>query len=78
MDAYKSVVMKTMAAAFGVGEPFLDKELSRFIAAGRLNAKIDKARGPVRLWVCDSDVVVVVWAWCLPVRSGSVSGWCVT
>lgn len=31
-----------MAAAFGVGETFLDKELSRFIAAGRLNAKIDK------------------------------------
>lgn len=42
LDAYKSVVMGTMAAAFGVGEPFLDKELSRFIAAGRLNAKIDK------------------------------------
>lgn len=32
-----------MATAFGVGEPFLDRELSRFIAAGRLNAKIDKA-----------------------------------
>ena len=42
LDAYKSVVMGTMATAFGVGEPFLDKELSRFIAAGRLNAKIDK------------------------------------
>lgn len=44
LDAYKSVVMRTMAAAFGVGEPFLDSELSRFIAAGRLNAKIDKVR----------------------------------
>lgn len=42
LDAYKSVVMGTMAAAFGVGVPFLDRELSRFIAVGRLNAKIDK------------------------------------
>eukprot|EP00752_Nemacystus_decipiens_P006181 g5578.t1 len=47
LDAYKSVVMSTMATAFGVGEPFLDKELSRFIAAGRLNAKIDKVGGVV-------------------------------
>ncbi|CAM9571317.1 unnamed protein product [Ectocarpus sp. 12 AP-2014] len=47
LDAYKSVVLGTMAAAFGVGEPFLDKELSRFIAAGRLNAKIDKVGGVV-------------------------------
>lgn len=53
LDAYKSVVMKTMAAAFGVGEPFLDKELSRFIAAGRLNAKIDKVRDP--------DPALVLW-----------------
>ena len=44
LDAYKSVVMGTMATAFGVGEVFLDRELSRFIAAGRLNAKIDKVR----------------------------------
>ncbi|CAN0104079.1 unnamed protein product [Ascophyllum nodosum] len=47
LDAYKSVVMATMAAAFGVGEAFLDRELSRFIAAGRLNAKIDKVGGVV-------------------------------
>ncbi|CAN0498645.1 unnamed protein product, partial [Ectocarpus sp. 12 AP-2014] len=47
LDAYKSVVLGTMATAFGVGEPFLDKELSRFIAAGRLNAKIDKVGGVV-------------------------------
>lgn len=47
LDAYKSVVMATMAMAFGVGDAFLDKELSRFIAAGRLNAKIDKVRVPI-------------------------------
>lgn len=44
LDAYKSVVLSTMATAFGVGVPFLDKELSRFISAGRLNAKIDKVQ----------------------------------
>jgi hypothetical protein len=31
-----------MAASFGVSQPFLDSELSRFIAAGRLDAKMDK------------------------------------
>jgi 26S proteasome regulatory subunit N7 len=33
-----------MASAFGVSAAFLDGELSEFIAAGRLNCKIDKAR----------------------------------
>ncbi len=33
-----------MASAFGVSPAFLDAELSEFIAAGRLNCKIDKAR----------------------------------
>ena len=36
-----------MAAAFGVTSAFLDKELSRFIAAGRLNCKIDRVGGIV-------------------------------
>ena len=34
--------MSTMANAFGVSVAFIDKELSRFISAGRINAKIDK------------------------------------
>lgn len=34
--------MKSMAESFGVSVEFLDKELSRFIAVSRLNAKIDK------------------------------------
>ncbi|CAN0498046.1 unnamed protein product, partial [Discosporangium mesarthrocarpum] len=42
LDAYKSVILSTMATSFGLGVDFLDRELSRFIAAGRLNAKIDK------------------------------------
>ncbi|CAM9099584.1 unnamed protein product [Phaeothamnion confervicola] len=47
LEAYKSVVTATMAKAFGVSVPFLDAELNRFIAAGRLNAKIDKVGGVV-------------------------------
>lgn len=31
-----------MATSFGVSSAFLDAELSRFIASGRLTAKIDK------------------------------------
>jgi len=48
LDAYKSVMVGTMADAFGVSTEFLDAELSRFIAGGRLNAKIDKVRGVAR------------------------------
>jgi len=47
LEAYKSVMVGTMAAAFGVRGEFLDAELSRFIAAGKLNAKIDKVGGKV-------------------------------
>ncbi|EQC27432.1 hypothetical protein SDRG_14756 [Saprolegnia diclina VS20] len=47
LQAYRSVTMQSMAHSFGVGIPFLDAELSRFIAAGRLNAKIDKVSGVI-------------------------------
>ena len=47
LDAYKSVLLENMAAVFGVGVEFLDKELARFIASGRLNAKVDKVGGMV-------------------------------
>jgi 26S proteasome regulatory subunit N7 len=47
LGAYKSVKLDTMAQAFGISVPFLDAELSRFIAGGRLNAKIDKVGGKV-------------------------------
>lgn len=42
LESYRSVTISSMAASFGIGGAFLDTELSRFIAAGRLNAKIDK------------------------------------
>jgi len=47
LDSYKSVTLESMAKSFGVGTQFLDLQLSRFIAAGRLTAKIDKYGGVV-------------------------------
>ncbi|RLM66664.1 26S proteasome non-ATPase regulatory subunit 6 [Panicum miliaceum] len=45
LESYKSVTMEAMAAAFGVTVDFIDQELSRFIAAGKLHCKIDKVAG---------------------------------
>lgn len=42
LEAYKSVMLSSMANSFGISVALLDSELSRFIAAGRLSAKIDK------------------------------------
>ena len=42
MEAYKSVLLSSMAASFGITVGLMDAELARFIASGRLNAKIDK------------------------------------
>jgi 26S proteasome regulatory subunit N7 len=47
LESYKSVQIKSMAKNFGVTVEFLDRELSRFIFSGRLNAKIDKVSGVV-------------------------------
>ena len=47
LEAFKSVTTATMARAFGVNQAFLDAELSRFIAARRLHAKIDKMGGVI-------------------------------
>eukprot|EP01136_Pigoraptor_vietnamica_P044899 Opistho-1_new@22192 len=47
LESYRSLTLDSMAASFGVTPEFIDKELSRFIAAGRLNCKIDKVRGIV-------------------------------
>ncbi len=45
LESYKSVTIESMAKAFGVTPAFLDKELSTFIAAGRISCKIDKVAG---------------------------------
>ncbi|KAJ3696913.1 hypothetical protein LUZ61_000618 [Rhynchospora tenuis] len=45
LESYKSVTMEAMATSFGVTFDFIDQELSRFIAAGKLHCKIDKVSG---------------------------------
>jgi len=47
LQSYRSLTLTYMAKAFGVSTEFIDKELARFIAAGRLHAKIDKVNGIV-------------------------------
>ncbi|XP_033104060.1 26S proteasome non-ATPase regulatory subunit 6-like [Anneissia japonica] len=47
LESYQSLTLQYMADAFGVSVEFIDKELSRFIAAGRLHCKIDKVGGIV-------------------------------
>ncbi|KAI4303044.1 hypothetical protein MLD38_038723 [Melastoma candidum] len=45
LESYKSVTIEAMAKAFGVTVEFIDVELSRYIAAGKLHCKIDKVAG---------------------------------
>jgi len=47
LESYRSLTLVYMADAFGVTEEFMDSELCRFIASGRLHAKIDKVGGIV-------------------------------
>ncbi|CAL1261039.1 unnamed protein product [Larinioides sclopetarius] len=47
LESYRSLTLQYMADAFGVTTEFVDKELARFIAAGRLHCKIDKVGGIV-------------------------------
>merc|ERR1711998_535769 len=47
LESYLSVTVDAMAKEFGVTPVFLDKEISHFIAAGRLSAKIDKVGGAI-------------------------------
>lgn len=47
LESYQSLTLQYMADAFGVTVSFVDNELARFIAAGRLHCKIDKVNGIV-------------------------------
>ncbi|KAH8021239.1 hypothetical protein HPB51_013914 [Rhipicephalus microplus] len=42
LESYRSLTLQYMANAFGVTVAFIDQELARYIAAGRLHCKIDK------------------------------------
>merc|ERR1712192_29369 len=47
LESYRSLTLSYMADTFGVTEEYMDTELCRFIASGRLHAKIDKVGGIV-------------------------------
>lgn len=47
LESYRSLTLQYMANVFGVTVSFIDMELARFIAAGRLHCKIDKVNGIV-------------------------------
>lgn len=47
IGSYRSLSLTYMSQTFGVSVEFIESELARFIAAGRLNCKIDKVRGIV-------------------------------
>ncbi|KAG6873412.1 hypothetical protein C0995_015837 [Termitomyces sp. Mi166 len=47
LESYRSLTLESLSRAFGVGVEFVDNDLSRFIAAGRLHASIDKVHGIV-------------------------------
>ena len=53
LESYSSLTLGYMAQAFGVTEKYIDEELSKFIAGGRLHAKIDK----VSIQLCRFETV---------------------
>ena len=42
LKSYSSLTLSYMAQAVGVTDKYIDKELSKYIAGGRLHAKLDK------------------------------------
>lgn len=56
LASYKSVTLENMAENFGVGPEFLDKELSHFIAIGKIKCKIDKIAGIIETNAQDKRV----------------------
>lgn len=47
IGSYRSLSLTYMSQTFGVSVDYIELELARFIAAGRLHCKIDKVRGIV-------------------------------
>lgn len=47
LESYSSLTLERMCRSFDVSEAFIDKDLSKFIASGRLSCTIDKVSGVV-------------------------------
>ena len=54
LRSYRSVTMESMAAQFGVTAEFIDRELSRFVASGRVHCSIDAVSGTIYTTRSDS------------------------
>lgn len=48
LESYRSLTLESMARDFGVKKDFIDSDLARFIATGRLTAVIDRVSGSGR------------------------------
>jgi len=66
LQSYRSVTLDSMARSFGVSTAFIDAELSRFVAAGRLNCKIDMVSDPVASCVMLAGLDSPGWCYCCP------------
>lgn len=47
LQSYRVVGLTTMAQAFGVSVDFLDRDLAKFIAGGRVSCTIDRVQGVI-------------------------------
>ena len=47
LESYKTLTLERMCRSFGVSEAFMDRDLSKFIASGRLSCTIDKVSGVI-------------------------------
>ncbi|KAI9635726.1 26S proteasome subunit RPN7-domain-containing protein [Dioszegia hungarica] len=47
LESYRSLTIERMCRSFGVSEAFMDRDLSKFIASGRLQCRIDKVQGVI-------------------------------
>lgn len=47
LESYRSLTLERMSRSFGVSEAFIDRDLSRFIASGRIACTIDKVSGVI-------------------------------
>ena len=47
LQSYRVVGLATMAQAFGVSVDFLDRDLAKFIAGGRVSCTIDRVQGTI-------------------------------
>ena len=58
LSSYSSVTVNSMASLFDVSPKFIDQEISHFIAAGRLQCRIDSVDGIIEMGASDPRATV--------------------